>query len=149
MQTKLPHFFLDRKRPPLPPFGNFPKIHPFWCREASLSILPPMGRHGSSPQTPRLHGCALLLPPGCIGSRSGQRRPLGVDLKGASEEITIGGRRAAGLGAAVVQYNMPATTYCSNTRYQQALQVVQYNIPGGATALSIIRCTVPQYHSEP
>ena len=33
---KLQWNFLDRKWPP-PPFGNFPEIHPFWRRQASLS----------------------------------------------------------------------------------------------------------------
>ena len=31
--------FLDQKRPPPIPFGNFPKIHQFWCGQASLSLL--------------------------------------------------------------------------------------------------------------
>ena len=64
------------------------------------------------PQTPRLHCCCW----DALGQDLGAGRPVGVDLKGASEEITIGGR-AAGLGPAVVQYN----------------------IPRGATALNIMR----------
>ena len=30
---------MDRKCPP-PPFGSFPKIHPFWSGEASLRLIP-------------------------------------------------------------------------------------------------------------
>ena len=58
------------------------------------SILSPMGRHIHAPKpctVPTLWCIALQS----VGSRSGQRRPLGVDLKGASEEITIGGVRQA------------------------------------------------------
>ena len=66
------------------------------------------------PQTPRLHCCCW----DALGQDLGAGRPVGVDLKGASEEITIGGR-AAGLGAQAV---------------------VQYNIPRGATALNTMRC---------
>ena len=35
----LQYKFLDWKWPPPPPFGTFPKIHPFWRRSASLRGL--------------------------------------------------------------------------------------------------------------
>ena len=31
--------FFGSEMTPLPPFGNFPKIHPFWCGQASLSVV--------------------------------------------------------------------------------------------------------------
>ena len=41
----LQHKFLDRKCPS-PPFGSFPKIHPFWCPDPSLSNRPTwLGEH--------------------------------------------------------------------------------------------------------
>ena len=58
-------------------------------------ILSPMGRHNHAPKPLALHSSGVLHGNCTVGSRSGQRRPLGVDLKGASEEITIGGVQQA------------------------------------------------------
>ena len=76
-----------------------------------------------NPETahPPVHHCNTLGPSAplqYIGSRSGQRRPLGVDLKGASEEITIGGgcSRLGRTSNAIQDTRMRnALLYCNTT----------------------------------